>query len=98
METCWLFEKTGEKRAIKSGEWGVVNARFPEPYHWDYDDDCREFSILKLTEFSSNPFEPIKEVWDKWSEEIRWFAASASKPVQNMAEAISEAMKRMEGK
>ena len=100
---CWLFEKTGEKRAIKSGEWGVVNTLFPEPYHWDFNDDCREFSILKLTEFSSNPFEPIKEVAELAEtaltaiellslETRKW---DEYKDLYKLAKAISECMKRM---
>ena len=103
MKKCWLFEETEEVRKPKLGEWlesnygPHKNTGFP----WN-----AEVPILKLTEFSSNPLEPIKEVAElaetaltaiellsletrKWDE---------YKDLYKLAKAISEAMKRMEGK
>jgi len=104
MKKCWLYEWTGETREVIEGEW-----------YCDYGGDVRLWhgpksltkqTIYKITEFSSNPLEPLKEVgalaetaltaiellsletrkWDEY------------KDLYKLAKAISEAMKRMEGK
>ena len=68
---CWMFEETGEFRKPLPGEWYLEVGGEP---CLCYGDSIPAERILKLTEYPSNPLEPIREVWDKWEPEIKQIA------------------------
>ena len=99
---CWYFEETGEVReplnTFEITEWvtaGGCPVSVCELHH-----PHKAYPILKLTEFSSNPLEPIKEIWEDIGVTIEEMLVvhSPEYPIYRMAKAISECMKRMEGK
>jgi len=101
MKKYWLLEETDKKMIPMKDKWALAGNP-PEPFHFDYM-GWKESTILKLTEFSSNPLEPIKEIWEKWFSDKRIEKAMTllemiAERDQDMVQAISECMKRMEGK
>ena len=99
MKKCWLLEETDKKMIPMKDEWALAGNP-PEPFHFDYM-GWKESTILKLTEFSSNPLEPIKEVWRKYKD---WYLPERFDPnchdilPHELFMAISECMKMMEEK
>ena len=57
---CWMFEETNKKMIPMRGEWAAIGTP-PEPFLFDFI-GWQEWPILKLTEYPSNPLEPIKDV------------------------------------
>ncbi len=56
---CWFFEETEKKMYPMKDEWALVGTP-PEPFHFDFM-GWQETTILKLTEYPSNPLEEMKE-------------------------------------
>ena len=106
---CWYFEETGEVReplnTFEITEWvtaGGCPVSVCELHH-----PHKAYPILKLTEFSSNPLEPIKEVALLAKEVITGLEGvqvhgdktpKFMHDLYELSQAISECMKRMEGK
>jgi len=90
-----MFEETGERRSPKRAEWFVADGNIEEA-QWEERGD--KHRILKLTEYSSNPLEPIREVW----EQIKGYKIEGcdepfSHSIANqMWRAIQESVRRME--
>ena len=100
MGKCWMFEATGEVRRPERGEWfWYPRARAPEQKFYT----VQNFSpapIMKLTEYPSNPLEPIREVGEKWrntkTENLE--AGEFYRRSTEFKEAIQKCMAIVEGK
>ena len=96
MGKCWMFEKTKEERIPNQGDWYSVGGI---PCYCVSSEMKLKYPILKLTEYPSNPLEPIREVWEKWNWFIRTrnLEASGSNETADAWKAILESVRRMEG-
>ena len=99
MGKCWMFEETGEVRVPRNEfivtEW--VATRSGPASVCELHNPKREYPILKLTEYPSNPLEPILEVWGKWKDKTEEVFNPAML-VCEFWEAIEKCMVIVEGK
>jgi len=71
MGKCWMFEETGEVRQAKRGEW-IYSPKMNFINKCSINRTAVEHHILKLTEYSPNPLEPIREIYS----DLRWYFAN----------------------
>lgn len=66
MSKTWMFEETGEVRNPQIDEWYAygMDTKTGGCVASAFNHDTKS-PILKLTEYPSNPLEPIREVWEK---------------------------------
>lgn len=89
MGRTWMFEETGEVK-ISHLEWVNLAGL---PYYNTFFNGA--LPILKITEYPSNPLEPIREVWERYSEELKMFIGLAEiGEVSNVIGEISQAIQK----